>query len=123
MCPSFSLFQLCLVLFLLPWGLKAYLQGVPSKIAGVMPQQLVDFQGRSVGSQPREGYLGRRRATLLFSAAGDFEKELDRLYLNSEKIKCPFFRRRAFEFLEAAKKTLLFLAARHKSLPGGLFEP
>jgi len=88
-----------------------------------MPQQLVDFQGRSVGSQPREGYLGRRRATLLFSAAGDFEKELDRLYLNSEKIKCPFFRRRAFEFLEAAKKTLLFLAARHKSLPGGLFEP
>jgi hypothetical protein len=50
-------------------------------------------------------------------AATRTEQSLDKLYQNSFKIKCPFFRRRAFDTLEALKRIFVFVAARHKSIP------
>lgn len=49
--------------------------------------------------------------------ATKYEKNLDSLYEKSLKIKCPFFRRRAFDSIESLKRILYFLIARHKSIP------
>lgn len=46
-----------------------------------------------------------------------YEQNLDDLYEKSFTIKCPFFRRRAFDTIEAMKRILVFVVARHKSTP------
>mmetsp|Transcript_28536 Transcript_28536/g.47930 ORF Transcript_28536/g.47930 Transcript_28536/m.47930 type:complete len:320 (+) Transcript_28536:75-1034(+) len=51
------------------------------------------------------------------SAAAQYEEGLDALYEKSFKIKCPFFRRRAFDSIESLKRILFFVVARHKSTP------
>lgn len=42
--------------------------------------------------------------------------QLERWYLKALTIKCPFFRRRASDFLDAADMIVRFLVIRHKSL-------
>jgi hypothetical protein len=58
------------------------------------------------------------------SVAQQTEDRLDSLYESSFNIKCPFFRRRAFDTLEALKSVFYFVVARHKSTPlSGSFFP
>jgi hypothetical protein len=51
------------------------------------------------------------------SVAQATEDRLDALYERSFKIKCPFFRRRAFDAVEGLKSVFYFLIVRHKSTP------
>eukprot|EP00747_Dinoflagellata_sp_TGD_P178611 gnl/TRDRNA2_/TRDRNA2_27849_c0_seq1.p1 gnl/TRDRNA2_/TRDRNA2_27849_c0~~gnl/TRDRNA2_/TRDRNA2_27849_c0_seq1.p1 ORF type:complete len:497 (-),score=46.70 gnl/TRDRNA2_/TRDRNA2_27849_c0_seq1:226-1716(-) len=59
----------------------------------------------------------RSSLTKFKKLAAKYEQSLDELYERSFKIKCPFMRRRAFDSLEAMKRVLLFIVARHKSTP------
>lgn len=58
-----------------------------------------------------------KRVTALEAAATHTEESLNALYENSFKIKCPFFRRRAFDTIEALKRVFVFVLSRHKSIP------
>eukprot|EP00638_Chattonella_subsalsa_P004214 CAMPEP_0117756386 /NCGR_PEP_ID=MMETSP0947-20121206/14047_1 /TAXON_ID=44440 /ORGANISM="Chattonella subsalsa, Strain CCMP2191" /LENGTH=249 /DNA_ID=CAMNT_0005575963 /DNA_START=256 /DNA_END=1005 /DNA_ORIENTATION=- len=57
------------------------------------------------------------RLEKLVSITSNYDARLDKLYLKSVKIKCPFWRRRAFETIESMKRVLQFVIARHKSTP------
>lgn len=54
---------------------------------------------------------------VLESGVVRYTERLDTLYEQSFSIRCPFFRRRAFDTIEALKRILLFIVARHKSTP------
>jgi len=47
----------------------------------------------------------------------DAEKRLSELYRGASSIRCPFFRRRAYDLYDGLGMVLQFLVARHKSLP------
>ena len=46
-----------------------------------------------------------------------FQFHLDAMYNKSLKIRCPFFRRRATDFVDSIASVVQFVLARHKSLP------
>jgi len=50
------------------------------------------------------------------STVSRMQRKLEALYLQSSKIRCPFFRRRAADSIDNIAMILRFLAVRHKSL-------
>lgn len=65
-------------------------------------------------------YFQTVKRQLTCSSTKDFYDYEQRLVAFSKKavtIKCPFFRRRAIDFIESTMKVMNFLIARHKSTP------
>jgi len=55
-------------------------------------------------------------AAVRTSSAAAAANNLERLYVSCSNIKCPFFKRRASDCVDAAASVLKFVAVRHKSL-------
>lgn len=67
--------------------------------------------------EPRREHAVTKALSTFQSAGAKYEESLDTLYKKSFNIKCPFLRRRSLDGIEAAKRVLLFIFARHKSTP------
>lgn len=86
---------------------------ISSGRSALMPVMFVDHdlhKRSSSGGAPQQ----RSGIEAFFTST---EQRLHTLYEDSVKIKCPFFRRRAFDTIEALKRILIFIACRHKSTP------
>lgn len=84
-------------------------------------QRNLDHTQLKVKALPLKGDDTKSAFDQIWSAFGvGFSKsseKLDEWYEESFKIKCPFFRRRAFDTIESLKRTLVWIVARHKSIP------
>mmetsp|Transcript_11015 Transcript_11015/g.17313 ORF Transcript_11015/g.17313 Transcript_11015/m.17313 type:complete len:152 (+) Transcript_11015:388-843(+) len=87
-------------------GLSAKLEDVPQT------QESKFVTGKTAG-QIEEMSLSRQ---MLVEELGEFGKVWGRAWEQKESIRCPFWKRRAVDFLEASMSVYSFVLARHKSL-------
>ena len=71
-------------------------------------------RGRSGDPLPSSGL--RVAGGSLPDRVKSLDAQLGRLYTSALSVKCPFFRRRSFDLLDAASSVFRFVLARHKSL-------